>query len=112
MRRNNTSNISQPVTIRVKNEVAEYFKGKPLNKMVESLKEYIEEERIEEVDGKLIVKGAFMVDRDIVKDLEIMGELADMSFDDMFRELHRAIDEGEIDMVDGRFVYKKVGQSQ
>lgn len=112
MRRNNTSNISQPVTIRVKNEVAEYFKGKPLNKMVESLKEYMDNEQVEEVDGKLIVKGAFMVDKATVKDLELMGELCDMSFEEMFLELHRAIDDGEIDLVDGHFKYKKVGESQ
>lgn len=85
----------------------EYFEGKPLNRMIESLMRYLEEGRIEEVGGELVVKGAFMVDKKIVDDLELMGEMYGMSFDDMFRELHRAIDEGEIDIEDGRFVYPK-----
>lgn len=85
----------------------EYFEGKPLNRMIESLMRYLEEGRIEEVGGELVVKGAFMVDKKIVDDLELMGEMYGMSFDDMFRELHRAMDEGEIDVEDGRFVYPK-----
>lgn len=104
---NNTSLITKPKTIRLRNEAVEYFEGKPLNRMIESLMRYLEEGRIEEVDGELVVKGAFMVDKKIVDDLELMGEMYGMSFDDMFRELHRAIDEGEIDVEDGRFVYPK-----
>lgn len=91
----------------MRNEAVEYFEGKPLNRMIESLMRYLEEGRIEEVGGELVVKGAFMVDKKIVDDLELMGEMYGMSFDDMFRELHRAIDEGEIDIEDGRFVYPK-----
>lgn len=105
---NNTSLITKPKTIRMRNEAVEYFEGKPLNRMIESLMRYLEEGRIEEVDGELVVKGAFMVDKKIVDDLELMGEMYGMSFDDMFRELHRAMDEGEIDVEDGRFVYPKV----
>lgn len=108
MDKNNTSQISRPMTIRLKNEVWEYFRGKPLNRMVESLYRYIENEQIEEVDGELVVKGAFMVDREIVKDLEMMGELYGITFDEMFKELHRALDEGEIDIEDGHFKYLKV----
>lgn len=104
---NNTSLITKPKTIRMRNEAVEYFEGKPLNRMIESLMRYLEEGRIEEVGGELVVKGAFMVDKKIVDDLELMGEMYGMSFDDMFRELHRAIDEGEIDVEDGRFVYPK-----
>lgn len=101
----NTSKITRPISIRVKNECAAYFEGKPLNRMVESLMEYMEIGQIEEEDGKLIVKGAFMVDKAIVTDLKLMCELYGITFDEMFEELHRAIDEGEIDVVDGRFKY-------
>lgn len=101
----NTSTITRPITIRVRNEAAEYFKGKPLNRMIESLMRYMERGQIEEVEGELIVKGAFMVDKRIVKDLEIMCEMYDMSFDELFEELHRAMDEGEIDIEGKHFTY-------
>lgn len=104
----NTSTISRPRTVRIKNEAVEYFEGKPLNRMIESLMEYMERGQIEYGEGGLEVKGAFMVDEAIVKDLKMIGEMYDMTFDDMFEELHRAIDEGEIDIEDGRFVYPKV----
>lgn len=103
----NTSKITRPISIRVKNECAAYFEGKPLNRMVESLQEYMEIGQIEEVEGKLVVKGAFMVDKAIVTDLKLMCELYGITFDEMFEELHRAIDEGEIDVVDGHFKYLK-----
>ena len=107
---NNTSYKTRPRTVRIKNEAVEYFEGKPLNRMIESLMEYMERGQIEYGEGGLEVKGAFMVDEAIVKDLKLIGEMYDMTFDDMFRELHRAIDEGEIDIEEGRFVYPKVGE--
>ena len=103
----NTSTITQPITIRVKNEAAAYFRGRPLNRMIESLMRYMEIGQIEEEGGDLVVKGAFMVDKGIVEDLELMGEMSDMSFDDIFTELHRAINEGEIKLTEGHFEYKK-----
>ena len=105
---NNTSYKTKPRTVRIKNEAVEYFEGKPLNRMIESLMEYMERGQIEYGEGGLEVKGAFMVDEAIVKDLKMIGEMYDMTFDDMFEELHRAIDEGEIDIEEGRFVYPKV----
>ena len=108
--KNNTSLVTRPMTIRVKNEAAAYYEGKPLNRMVESLMRYLEEGRIKEEGGELVVTGAFMVDKKIVDDLELIGEMYDMTFDDLFTELHRAIDEGEIDVEDGRFVYKGTPQ--
>ncbi len=101
----NTSTITRPITVRVRNEAAEYFRGKPLNRMIESLMRYMEIGQIGEVDGELVVKGAFMVDKAIVDDLKIMCEMYDMSFDDMFMELHRALDKGEIDVKGGHFIY-------
>ena len=111
MQKNNTSLITRPITIRVKNEAAAFYEGKPLNRMIESLMRYMEIGQIGEEEGELIVKGAFMVDAKIVADLKIMGMMYDMTFDDLFRELHRAIDEGEIDIEDGHFVYKGTPQS-
>ena len=106
MEKNNTSLVTKPRTVRLKNEAVEYFEGKPLNRMIESLMDYMERGQIEYGEGGLEVKGAFMVEKGIVNDLKIMGEMYDMTFDDLFRELHRAIDEGEIDIEDGHFVYK------
>lgn len=104
---NNTSLRTKPRTVRIKNEAVEYFEGKPLNRMIESLMEYMERGQIAYEEGGLVVKGAFMVDQGIVNDLKMMGEMYDMTFDDMFRELHRAMDEGEIDIEEGHFVYSK-----
>jgi hypothetical protein len=53
---NNTSKISQLKTIRIRNEVAEYFRGKPLNKLVEWLYEKIKDGEISvEDDGIYII---------------------------------------------------------
>ena len=53
----NTSKITVTKTIRIKNETAEFFKGKPLNRYVEDLQKSIEADDIREKDGRLdIVK--------------------------------------------------------
>lgn len=49
----NTSKITQLKTLRIKNECAEYFKDKPLNRYVEWLYEEMKAGRIEERDGEL-----------------------------------------------------------
>lgn len=46
-------------TIRLKNETAEYFKDKPLNRVVESVHTLAEEKKIEiQGDGKVVVPGS------------------------------------------------------
>lgn len=55
MNPNNTSTITKPMTIRCKNETVEYFRGKPLNRVVESLHEKIEDGDIEIEGGEIVV---------------------------------------------------------
>lgn len=52
---NNTSKITVLKTIRIKNETAEFFKNRPLNRYVEDLQRYIESDDIREKDGHLDV---------------------------------------------------------
>lgn len=49
------SKRSQTRTIRIKNEVAEYFEGKPLNRYVEDMKEYIDRGDIKDTGGGITV---------------------------------------------------------
>ena len=103
---NNTSKISSLKTLRLKNETIEYFKGKPLNKLVDNLLAHEERGDIkiwwEDFEVVGAVKG---VDPKVAQDLEIIGKIDGMTFGDMFNELHRALDEGEIEIVEGRFTY-------
>lgn len=52
---NNTSKITQLKTIRIKNECADYFKDKPLNRYVEWLWENAEKGKIELKDGVVYI---------------------------------------------------------
>lgn len=106
---NNTSKISSPKTIRLKNETIEYFEGKPLNRLIDSLAENIKSGDIEVMGEEIRVRGgAEGVPKKVVKDLELIGKFEDMTFGEMFKELHRALDEGEIEIEDKHFRYTKV----
>ena len=52
----NSSKITTVKSIRIKNEVAEYFNGKPLNRYVEGLYECIQDGRIVEKEDGIEVK--------------------------------------------------------
>lgn len=52
---NNTSKITVLKTVRIKNETAEFFKEKPLNRYIEDLHRSIERDDIREKDGHLDV---------------------------------------------------------
>lgn len=108
---NNTSKITRPITIRVKNEVVDYFRRnkKPLNKTVNELFREIQRGNIEVMEnGELKIRGMLKgVPQSRVRDLELMGQVGEMTFTDLFNELHRALDEGEIELEDGHFRYMK-----
>lgn len=106
---NNTSKISTPRTLRLRNETIEYFEGKPLNRLIDSLAEHIKDGSIEVRGEELSVRGGVDgVPGKVVKDLELIGKFEGMNFGEMFKELHRALDAGEIEIEDGRFIYPKV----
>lgn len=52
------SKITKVMAVRVKNETAEYFKGKPLNKVVESVHNLAMQKEVEiKVNGDVVISG-------------------------------------------------------
>lgn len=104
---NNTSKISSLKTLRLRNETIEYFKGKPLNKVVDNLVELIKEGKIE-LDGERIkVKGSLDgVPEELIADIELIGKFDNMTMGEILKELHFALDREDIMLVDRHFFYK------
>lgn len=51
-----SSTITKVVAIRVKNETADYFRGRPLNRTVESIHKLAKEKKVEiRGDGEIII---------------------------------------------------------
>ncbi len=56
MSNGNTSKVTRLKTIRIKNETADFFSDKPLNRVVESVHSLAVEEKIEiKGDGKVVI---------------------------------------------------------
>lgn len=104
---NNTSKISSLKTLRLKNETIEYFRGKPLNKVVDNLADLIKEGKIE-LDGERIkVKGGIDgVPEELIADIELIGKFDNMTMGEILKELHFALDREDIMLVDKHFFYK------
>ena len=104
---NNTSKIRSLKTLRLRNETIEYFKGKPLNKVVDNLVEMIKEGKIE-LDGERIkVKGGLDgVPEELIADIELIGKFDNMTMGEILKELHFALDREDIMLVDKHFFYK------
>lgn len=104
---NNTSKISSLKTLRLRNETIEYFKGKPLNKVVDNLVELIKEGKIELDGEKLRVRGSLDgVPEDLIADIELIGKFDNMTMGEILKELHFALDREDIMLVDKHFFYK------
>lgn len=104
---NNTSKISSLKTLRLRNETIEYFKGKPLNKVVDNLVELIKEGKIELDGEKLRVRGSLDgVPEDLIADIELIGKFDNMTMGEILKELHFALDREDIMLVDRHFFYK------
>lgn len=104
---NNTSKISSLKTLRLKNETIEYFKGKPLNKVVDNLAELIKEGKIELDGEKLKVRGSLDgVPEELIADIELIGKFDNMTMGEILKELHLALDREDIMLVDKHFFYK------
>ena len=104
---NNTSKISSLKTLRLKNETIEYFKGKPLNKVVDNLAELIKEGKIELDGEKLKVRGSLDgVPEELIADIELIGKFDNMTMGEILKELHIALDREDIMLVDKHFFYK------
>lgn len=68
------SHITKVAAVRIRNEVWEYFHGKPLNKTVESVYDLVKEERIGiEGNGKVIIRDDVLCSDDKRKNHSILG---------------------------------------
>lgn len=105
--------------IRIANETADYFEGKPLNRMVESLCEMIQSGKIEFDGENLKVKGVYTdkisqkseaspskyeIDEKILDDLATMQTFMGGSVGEMIRLFDEAVNEGVITYDNGKFV--------
>lgn len=68
------SHITKVAAVRIRNEVWEYFRGKPLNKTVESVYDLVKEERIGiEGNGKVIIRDDVLRSDDKRKNHSVSG---------------------------------------
>lgn len=97
-------------TIRIDNETAEYFKGKPLNRAVESLCELLKSGRLtldgEEIKlGKTSEKGQNCTH--LNKDYESIAEMASLmqvSTGGLLKALNDALEEGSLYYSNGKLI--------
>lgn len=96
--------------IRIKNEVAEYFKDKPLNRYIESLYEHIQDGLIEEEDGSLSVHtketnslGNYTMTPAVLEEFESAGKAYGMTGNELGRRIMLAMDLGLIFYEDNQF---------
>lgn len=93
---------TQTKTIRIGVETEEYFRGKPLNRYVESLHHLIESGRLTISGEEIIVPHAYA--------LAGLGEMADlcgMSVDDMAEQLYDLMDTDQIVFENGRLAVNR-----
>ena len=80
------------VGVRVAVDTADYFKGKPLNRYVESLQDLMERGKIKADEGELIVIGGLPEEEETAE----LGSYFDMSLKDMISEFNRLLNDGDI----------------
>ena len=95
------STITKTKTIRIANETADYFEGKALNRLVESVHHAIEGGKMS-FDGENIkILGQNIPEcQDLVEMLELFG----VTMDDFIKQADEALAEGEITISDGKLV--------
>ena len=90
------STITRRKTIRIANETDDYFKDKPLNRMVECLQRLLECGRLSWDGEELIVNDKVRLPDKLVDELEEIGGYFNMTAEEMIREFIRLLNEGEI----------------
>lgn len=105
------SSTTRTKTIRIRNEVAEYFEGKPLNRYVEGMYEYMLSGEIEaDIDGIRVHRGVKVgtVTSDISEReycaIEEMCRLYGVSVDELFKGVEMLMDRGFVRVEDGEVV--------
>lgn len=94
--------------IRISNESAEYFEGKPLNRMVEGLMELLRSGELE-YDGELKIKSCGVhtdidTDAPAYKDLRSMLSCFGKSMDEMIAEVDKCLDDGTLTIESGKLM--------
>ena len=106
-------------TLRIKNEVAEYFKDKPLNRYIESLYEEIQSGEIEESGENLYVhtsggtrvsqkkeedkECAHSMNEDVLHEIESMCSFMGLGVEDFLLKVCEGLNTGEVWYENGRF---------
>lgn len=118
----NVSSKTRVKAIRIKNETADYIDGdkkNALNHVVESLYDAVQSGKVRLSNSEVVIpkknrdlegvntkKGymTFEIPEDIGQDLKNMLEIFDVTMEEAISELQRALDEGELDIQNGKFV--------
>lgn len=90
--------------IRIKNEAAEYFKGKPLNRYIECLHESIESGEIEIIDDRIVCTHSKRETvPEYVSRMNVAGAAFGLSGEELADKLMNAMDSGAIILENGEF---------
>lgn len=88
--------------IRIANETAEYFEGKPLNRIVECIHLLLENGKLV-FDGEGIkIPGGASVYTNVLGDIETMAELFGTNVGEMTEQFCEMLDDGQLTVVRGR----------
>ena len=100
------STTTKTKTIRIKNDTADYFEDKPLNRMVESLEELLRSGKISFDGENLVIKGG--VKNDTPKtDIESIAEMANLMrvpTERLLADFRELLEEGTLYYSNGKLV--------
>lgn len=111
-----SSTKTVPKTIRIKNETAEYFRDKPLNRYVDGLCAYMISGEIDGTDDGISVHTKNQMDEEsvhtnkqwisekVMRDIEQMCGLYGTSVDDFMEKICKAMNDGIVAYEDGDIV--------
>lgn len=88
--------------IRISNEAAEYFKDKPLNRMIESMIPLLENGSLTFDGESLKISGAKITD--IVEEFDEMASCSGISLDDMVNGIFTLLEDGTLMIENGSIV--------
>ena len=99
--------------IRIANETADYFEGKPLNRMVEGLCELLESGKITFDGENLKVEGVYtekseknsgLTPSKEVKEIESMAVFFGFTLDEMLKMIYNGLNDGYLTVENGKIV--------
>ena len=94
--------------LRIKNDTADYFEKKPLNRMVESLEELLRSEKVRFDGENLIVKGS---DSNIdLSDIEEMANLMRVPTEKILSDIKEMIEEGTLYYENGKMILPRYAE--